>query len=168
MPPAFFAILREAVEGVPGRASLPVDALRDAGFAAGEALYESFSSWLAEQGEAAPGELADDRFPPLLEAFLHQQGWGRLEMAQISDAVMACDAFDWAEAGTARGGCLVSTGLLAGLLGRIAGAPLAVLEVDIGVTPGHCRFLVGSVEIMHHVWEAMARGVPYERAAERL
>jgi hypothetical protein len=61
----------------------------------------------------------------------------------------------------------VSTGLFAGFLGRLADAPLSVLEVDPGVdTPGRCRFLVGSVDVLGYVWDAMQRGIPYDRAAQ--
>ena len=30
---------------------------------------------------------------------------------------------------------------------------------------GQCRFLLGSVDVLRYVWEAMERGIPYERAA---
>jgi predicted hydrocarbon binding protein len=56
--------------------------------------------------------------------------------------------------------------LLAGLLGRVANAPLSVLEVECrSAGHGRCRFLVGSVDVMQYVYEAMARGVSYEHAA---
>ena len=165
VPATFFSTLRGALQGDPGQPAIGVDVIRDAGYAAGVALHDDFAGWLMEQGERAPGDLPDDRFGVLVEAFFHLHGWGRVEIAELSDAVFAIDAFDWVEDGRSGGGCLVSTGLFAGFFGSIAQAPLAVLEVDVGVTPGHCRFLIGSVEVMHDVWEAMGRGEPYDRIA---
>jgi predicted hydrocarbon binding protein len=168
VPVEFFAGLRQGVlaahAGSPG---LSVDTVRDAGYQAGQALFEQFGHWLADLGEASPTELADARFPSLFEAFFHSHGWGRVEVTPLSDAVMMLDAFDWGEAADSDGGCLVSTGLFAGFLGRLADAPLSVLEVDPDESgPGRCRFLVGSVDVLDYVWDAMQRGIRYERAAQ--
>jgi hypothetical protein len=52
LPVEFFAGLRQsALAAHAGALVLPVDAIRDAGFAAGQALYDHFATWLAEQGE---------------------------------------------------------------------------------------------------------------------
>jgi hypothetical protein len=167
MPVEFFAGLRAGVLASHANdAGLSVDAVRDAGYHAGQALFEQFAHWLADHGEASPTELADARFPMLFEAFFHQHGWGRVEVTPLSDAVMMLDASEWGEAGDSDGGCLVTTGLFAGFLGRLADAPLSVLEVDPGVRqPGRSRFLVGSIDVLAYVWDAMQRGIPYERAA---
>lgn len=167
MPIEFLASLRQSVlTANAGSAGISVDAVRDAGYQAGQALFDQFASWLESQGEPSPTELADSRFPMLCEAFFHAHGWGRVEVTAISDAVVMLDAFEWSEASDADGGCLISTGLFAGFLGRLAGAPLSVLEVDPGTTAaGRCRFLVGSVDVLGYIWEAMQRGIPYERAA---
>jgi predicted hydrocarbon binding protein len=167
VPVEFFDHLRRTVLEAPGDAvPLSVDAVRDAGYAAGQALYDHFASWLAERGEAAPADLADARFPWLLHAFFHAMGWGRLELHDLSEAVVALDATDWGESGGPSGGCLVSTGLFAGFFGRLADAPIAVLEVEAqDAAPGSCRFLLGSVDVMRYVWERMERGIPYEHAA---
>lgn len=167
LPVEFFAGLRQAALAAHATATvLPVDAIRDAGYAAGTALYDHFATWLAEQGEPHPDRLSDERFPWLLEAYFHGIGWGRVELQPLSDAVMALDVSEWSEAPEAAGGCLVSTGLFAGFFGRLADAPISVLEVDAGEAgPGRSRFLLGSVEVMAYVWEAMERGIPYDRAA---
>lgn len=165
LPVAFLRALRVATDAA-APAPLAADAVRDAGFAAGDALFAQFADWLIDQGEAGVDDLADARFPLLFEAFFHHLGWGRLELAPLSDAVMAVDAYDWAEASDGPGGCLLTTGLLSGFLGRLAEAPLAVLEVDAGAeNAGRSRFLVASVEVLDYVWDAMGRGIPYERAA---
>ncbi|MFN9204360.1 MAG: hypothetical protein ACK6DP_15045 [Gemmatimonas sp.] len=167
VPVEFFDQLRRAVlEGSSDASPLTVDAIRDAGYAAGQALFDPFATWLAEEGEAAPTELADTRFPWLLQAFFHATGWGRVELRDLSEAVVALDASDWGEPVGASGGCLVSTGLFAGFFGRLADAPMAVLEVEApDRSRGSCRFLLGSVDVMGYVWERMARGIPYTQAA---
>lgn len=167
LPVEFFAGLRQSALAAHADATvLPVDAIRDAGYAAGKALYDHFATWLAEQGESHPDHLADERFPWLLEAYFHAIGWGRVELQSLSDAVMALDVSDWGEASEEAGGCLVSTGLFAGFFGRLAAAPISVLEVDAPHPgSGRARFLLGSVDVMGYVWEAMERGIPYDRAA---
>jgi hypothetical protein len=167
LPVEFFAGLRQsALAAHAGATMLPVDAIRDAGYAAGKALYDHFAAWLAEQGEVHPDRLSDERFPWLVEAYFHGIGWGRVELHVLSEAVMALDVSDWGEVADAAGGCLVSTGLFAGFFGRLAEAPISVLEVDAThVGPGRSRFLLGSVDVMAYVWEAMERGIPYDRAA---
>ena len=167
LPVEFFAGLRQSALAAYGDATvLPVDAIRDAGYAAGKALYDHFATWLAEQGESHPDRLADERFPWLLEAYFHGIGWGRVELQSLSEAVMALDVCDWGEAPRSAGGCLVSTGLFAGFFGRLAGAPVSVLEVESPTaSAGRARFLLGSIDVMGYVWEAMERGIPYDRAA---
>ncbi|MBL0937278.1 MAG: hypothetical protein IBJ03_00175 [Gemmatimonadaceae bacterium] len=170
LPPTALRTLSVPVEffgGLRAAASTP-DAIRDAGFVAGQALFEHFASWLADQGEAAPTALSDEQFPWLLQAFFHGLGWGRVELVPLSEAVMALDTSEWGEADAngSTGGCLVSTGVFAGFFGRLADAPIAVLEVEPELAaPGRCRFLLGSVDVMEYVWEAMERGIPYDRAA---
>jgi hypothetical protein len=175
VPVEFFTGLQQAVRhphddgapaGASASASAPIDAIRDAGYAAGQALFDHFATWLQEQGEASAADLADERFPWLLQAFFHAQGWGRAELVPVSEAVMALDVSDWSEAGELDGGCLVTTGLFAGFFGRLAAAPISVLEVQApDMAAGRSRFLLGSVDVLEYVWEAMERGIPYERAA---
>jgi hypothetical protein len=158
VPAELFDGLRLAAASVP-------DAIRDAGFVTGQALYDQFAVWLDEQGETAPAHLADDRFPWLLQAFFHDLGWGRVDLVPLSDAVMSLEASEWSEAGESGSGCPVSVGVFAGFFGRLAGAPIAVLEVSPEGEAGRGRFLLGSVDVLDYVWEAMQRGIPYDRAA---
>lgn len=118
-------------------------------------------------GEDSPAILSDEQFPWLLEAFLHAQGWGRAELVPLSQAVMALDVSDWSESGSPDGyGRLVTTGLLSGFFGRLADAPISVLDVHAPeLAEGRSRFLLGSVDVLDYVWEAMGRGIPYEHAA---
>jgi hypothetical protein len=166
VPADFFAALRLPS----GLDSSNVAMLRDAGFTAGEGLFGSFGQWLEARGDVPAEYLPDDRFGPLLGEFLEAAGWGAVRITPLSDAVMAIDTTAWAEAepgsGATTPGCHIGTGLLAGFLGKVADAPLSVLEVECrSMGAPRCRFLVGSVDVMQYVYEAIARGVPYETAA---
>ena len=163
VPVEFFTALRTVIAG--GDAG--VDALRDAGFQAGQALFDVMSEWLANRGERSPDLLSDERFGQLASAFFEEHGWGSFSLVNLSDAVVAIDAPHWIEADVPEfAGCHITTGLFAGFFGRIADAPLAVLEVECRADgDGRCRFLVSSVDVLAYVHEAMGRGIPYERAA---
>ena len=164
VPVDFFGSLRKTVES--DASPLTVDVVRDAGYHAGQALFDTFSAWLSERGEEAPDSLDDERFSAMSAEFFEEYGWGQLEFTSISNAVLAIDSSDWAEAEGQGAGCHVSTGLLAGFFGRVADAPIAVLEVECRAAgASRCRFLLGSVDVLGYVHEAMGRGVSYERAA---
>lgn len=164
VPVGFFTALRSVVEA-PG-STVSVDAIRDAGYHAGQALFDAFTSWLESRGESAPESLDDGRFPSLVSGFFDEMGWGQLHISNLSDAVVAIDSADWAEAESDGSGCHVSTGLFAGFFGKLADAPIAVLEVECrGTGADRCRFLLGSVDVLGYVHEAMGRGIPYDRAA---
>lgn len=166
VPAEFFGALRT----LSATEATAVGALRDAGYAAGLGLHDRFGLWLESHGERPAALLPDDRFRIGLAEFLSDAGWGSVRVGALSEAVVAIDAVAWAEADADADGttpsCHVGTGLLAGLLGRVANAPLSVLEVECR-SAGHarCRFLVGSVDVMHYVYKAMAHGVSYEHAS---
>lgn len=162
IPVEFLTALHSAIQDPRSSPGLG-DSVRDAGYHAGEALFDGFGVWLELRGESTPRMLTDDRFGPLLSDFLETAGWGRITLSPLSTTVIALDAAVWSEAQGAGTGCLVSTGLFAGFFGRLAEAPIAVLEVQCR-TFGHqhCRFLLGSPKAIGHVHEAMVRGGPYE------
>jgi hypothetical protein len=61
--------------------------------------------------------------------------------------------------------CNLSAGMLADFFGRVADAPLAVMEVECRSTGAErCRFLLGSAEVMQAVYEGMSQGQPYDEA----
>ncbi len=166
VPSEFFAALRAST----ARSAEAVGPARDAGYAAGVALYDTFGEWLAEHGQQPAELLPEDEFGTLLADFLTAAGWGALGVVALSDAVMALDSTEWPEAeetaGASAPSCHVGTGLLAGFLGRLADAPLAVLEVECrSAGAPHCRFVVGSVDVLQYIFEAMERGVSYQHAA---
>ncbi len=142
------------------------EAIRDAGYHAGSALYDSFATWLSFRGEYGPESLEDSRFSALVREFFAVSGWGEIYLTQLSDAVIAIDADQWSEADGGSVGCLVSTGLFSGFFGRLAEAPIAVLEVECRAQgESRCRFLLGSGDVLGYVHEAMGRGISYEAAA---
>ncbi len=164
VPVEFFDGLRRSTQQA--RPAVPVDVVRDAGFAAGQALFDHFSAWLADRSEQGPDHLLDDRFPILLREYFFEIGWGIVQLSPLSEAVMVLDGNNWGEADGNASGCPVTTGMFAGFFGRLADAPIAVLEVTPeSASEGQCRFLLGSVDVLGYVWEAMERGIPYERAA---
>jgi hypothetical protein len=55
--------------------------------------------------------------------------------------------------------------MFADFFGRIADAPLAVLEVECrSAGAKRCRFLVGNADVMEHVYDTMGRGDGYDDA----
>ena len=147
-------------------------ALQDAGYAGGEAVWTAFRQWLAASTDADPATLALPDFEQRLGTFFHAAGWGRLTIDTIDDLVATIDASAWGESDPADPtdfpSCLVSTGLFADLFARVAGAPVAVLEVACrSAGAGHCRFLVGSPAVMDRVYAAIAAGTPYEEAVRQ-
>lgn len=143
--------------------------LQEAGYAGGEATYEAFRAWLAEHQGAAPEALDLEAFQALVAEFFQSAGWGSLAVSALADAVAALDASDWSESDPAAGlefnGCHLSTGMFAAFFGHLASAPLAVLEVECrSAGAERCRFLVGSAEVMQHVYDTMSAGQHYEEA----
>ncbi len=147
--------------------------LQEAGYAGGDAVYASFREWLAAQGSGDAESLDVEAFQSRATEFFRSMGWGSLAITPLHDVVAMVDSSDWAEADPAGGlpypACHYSTGLFADFFGRTADAPLAVLEVECQSSGSHrCRFLVGSAEVMGHLYERMAAGAGYEEAAADL
>lgn len=147
--------------------------LQEAGYAGGDAVFASFRGWLAARGSADAESLDVATFQSRAAEYFREIGWGSLSITPLLDVVAMVDATDWAESDPAGGlpypSCHFSTGLFADFFGRTAEAPLAVLEVECRSSGSHrCRFLVGSAEVMGHLYERMTEGASYEDAAEGL
>jgi hypothetical protein len=55
--------------------------------------------------------------------------------------------------------------MFADFFGRVADAPLAVMEVECrSAGSARCRFLLGSADVMTQVYDEMSRGTGYEAA----
>jgi len=142
--------------------------LQEAGYAGGQALYDAFARWLAARGQAAPESLPAAEFALRATEFFRDIGWGALEIGAL-ESVATIDSPDWAESDPAYPldfpGCYYSAGVLADFFGRLAGQPLAVMEVECrSMGAPRCRFLVGSGDTMQKVYDAMGQGIPYDQA----
>ena len=156
------ALLRDAGPAASGY-------LQEAGYAGGGQLYEGFRTWLATRRAGAPDSLRVDVFQREATEFFRQAGWGSLQVGAIHDTVATLDSSDWGEATPEHPlehpGCHLSAGMFAEFFGRVANAPLAVMEVECrtnGAT--RCRFLLGSTDVMQQVYDGMSQGAGYEEA----
>lgn len=142
--------------------------LQEAGYAGGQVLLDAFATWLDSRGLASPESLASSEFAARASEFLRSAGWGSIEVGTLESAA-TIDSADWAEADPASPmefpGCYYSAGLLTDLFGRIIGEPVSVMEVECrSMGNERCRFLVGSVDTMQRVYDAMGEGFTYEQA----
>lgn len=144
-------------------------ALQEAGYAGGEALWTAFRQWLATRTDLAPEALDVPAFEQRLSEFFAAAGWGRVVIGTLDDVVVTVDAESWGESAPSEGapypGCHLTTGAFADLFGRVADAPVAVLEVACrSAGAAHCRFLVGSPAVLARVHAGLEAGQSYEAA----
>jgi predicted hydrocarbon binding protein len=141
--------------------------LQEAGYTGGAGMYQAFSHWLSSRGLPAPESLAASDFATHATEFLRAAGWGSIEIGTL-DGLATIDSPDWAESDPAYPldfpGCYFTSGMFAELFGRLAGEPVAAMEVECRSMGGErCRFLVGSNEMLQHIYEEMARGISYDQ-----
>jgi predicted hydrocarbon binding protein len=170
-PMSSLAALRSALIRDTGEAGAGY--LQEAGYAGGESVFLAFRTWLAADGLPDPEHLEEATFQAHAAAFFREAGWGSLAITPLYDVVAMVDSEDWAEADPMIGmqypSCHFTTGLFADFFGRTAAAPLAVLETECRSAGSHrCRFLVGSADVMGHLYERMAAGATYSEAAAEL
>jgi predicted hydrocarbon binding protein len=143
--------------------------LQNSGYAGGETLFEAFSHWLLARGYGTPEAQPASMFAQRATEFFRELGWGSLDLGAYGESVATVDSADWAESDPSSAlqfpGCYLTTGLFADFFGRLAGAPLAVMEVECrSMGSERCRFLVASSEVMQQVYDAMGNGLPYDEA----
>lgn len=141
--------------------------LQEAGYAGGDATWQAFERWLSERSAIAASALDVQSFEARLSEFLRDAGWGNVAIGSLGDVVATLDSEDWGEAdpnsGMSHPSCHLTTGMFADLFGRVAGQPVAVLEVECRSAGGpRCRFLVGNPEVMEGIYDEMGRGASYE------
>jgi predicted hydrocarbon binding protein len=172
LPTASLAALRRYLVAELG-ADVGVSALRQAGHAAGDALY----SVLVGGGDGASEErvesLQERTFWRRLADLFAARGWGRLQHEDLHPGIGALDTHDWMEAdpeaGVARPGCHFTTGLLANLLGRAAGEEVGVIEVECRSRGDlRCRFLFGGRDALDAVYEDLRSGGTLEESLAQL
>ena len=147
--------------------------LQEAGYAGGDAVFQSFSTWLRAQGNADPTEHEMSEFTHRASLYFKEIGWGTLTVNPLSDSVALVETVDWGEADPGSGldhpGCHFTTGLFADFFGRLSGSPLAVLEVECrSMGAQRCRFLLGNSDVLQFIYQEMERGVGYQDAAKAL
>lgn len=140
-----------------------VSALREAGYAGGDAVYSSFERWLSESSRSpvTVSELVLDDFGQKAAQFLHAAGWGNVSLSHDDAEGVAIvtigDCWESGDGGSQGTGCQVTTGLLAAFFGRVAGYPISILETDCCDGDGSaCRFLLGNEEVMRSKWEELS------------
>jgi len=142
--------------------------LQEAGYAGGPALYDAFAKWLSADSGTAPEALEATEFSAKATQFFQEAGWGSVEVGSL-ESVATVDSSDWAESDPGHPmeypGCYYTSGVLADFFTRLAGEPLAVMEVECrSMGADRCRFLVGSGDQMQRVYDAMSQGVGYQEA----
>lgn len=144
-------------------------ALNAAGFAAGSALFPA----LRAEVRRDPSELVAEAFWDGMARFFHKRGWGRLTHQRIHPALGRISSPEWAEAdadgGDLQPSCAYSSGLVAGLLSRVADAPIAAVEVACrSQGDPECVFLFGSEKAVQLLYGRLLDGTPLPEALDQL
>lgn len=142
--------------------------LQEAGFAGGQSMFEAFGQWLGARGLPSPDELPAAEFATRATEFFRDAGWGSIELGAL-ESVATVDSTDWAEGDPGFPldfpGCYYTSGVLADFFGRLAAAPMAVMEVECrSMGNDRCRFLIGSAETLQGIYEQMSQGTNYADA----
>jgi len=137
-----------------------VIALRDAGYAGGDAVFEAFERWLAESSGSrkTAADVPLDEFGDTAAAFFRSAGWGDVEFSHDEgEGIAYVDITNCWEGGAGGdAGCQLTTGLIASFFGRIADYPVAVLETECcSGASVRCRFVLGNPETMQAKWEEL-------------
>lgn len=165
---AFSALHRALASGRSAGEAAEVE--RRLGFELGGDFFRAFEEQTTMSGAEATSA---DEFWSSLSDFFSRNGWGRLDFEQVHPGVGALSSSRWAESegeGSERHpSCHFTTGLLADMLGRVGGTPVAVLEVECRSRgDAGCRFLFGGQEALEGVFGQLQRGGSYRDAVESL
>lgn len=166
LPATSLHALRRALEVELG-ADPAARALQNAGHAAGDAVFAA----LIAQDDLA--ELPEAEFWQRLHAFFHERGWGHLHFEPTHAGIGSLESSDWAEADPntmqLRPSCHLTSGLIANLLGRVAGEEVGVLEVECRSRGDlRCRFLFGGAPALQRVWLALDEGKSADEAIAQI
>lgn len=167
LPPGGLAEFRRAIEETASQGA--VRTLREAGrrLAADAALA------IADRSGTTLSALPLSSFFAELDRYFDEAGWGKIEHEVVNEGIGAIVATDWAESdpteGRAAPGCHMSTGLLAELLSRAGGKPVAVMEVGCRSQGNEkCRFLFGSPTTLVLVHRKLAQAGNLEEVLSSL
>jgi predicted hydrocarbon binding protein len=168
VPSAALGALRRALSDELGE-DVAARVLRNAGHDAGDAFYQI----LAADAPTGLAELDATTFWKRFAQLFSSRGWGALRHSDVHPGVAVLEAADWSEADAAgsdpRPACYFTTGLLANVLGKVAGSDVSVMEVECRSRgDGQCRFLFGSPEALRGVYELLLSGESTEDAVSQL
>lgn len=179
LPVASLAALRRALAEAVG-ADGAAQVLRVAGHAAGDAFFQALSRHpgsgqsTGESGAGrSPRELGETAFWARLSELFASRGWGTLAPEAVHPGVGELRSGDWVEAGPSTGAvrpaCFFSTGLLANLLGQVAGQEVAVMEVECrSQGDAQCRFLFGGPAALDELFRRIESGEDLDRSIAAL
>lgn len=170
LPAASFAALRRSLVEQLGAEDAAL-ALQRAGHAAGDAFYALLTSQL--EGDEGPASLGTGAFWRRLGDLLAARGWGQLGPVETVAGVGALTSSSWAEADAGefagRPSCFFTTGLLANILGHVAGRDVGVFEVSCRSNGDEeCRFLFGGQSALQGVYESLSSGADVDAALASL
>jgi predicted hydrocarbon binding protein len=130
-----------------------VFALRDAGYAGGDAVYAAFAAFVREKDLIDPKDLEVTLFFRRAGEFWTRNGWGTTTFRAEGDAFCVVEMDGCWEANPEDQpdprGCHLTLGMLGAFLGKFADYPVAVLEIEGPATDStRCRFLAGNTEMV--------------------
>lgn len=137
-------------------ADTAVRALQEAGNAAGDTLFERL-----HHDDDDIGDTPLQTFWDRLAAVFRELGWGAVEHQSPHPGVGALVAHDWfeAEESARTPSCPFTTGVLANILGRVAGGEVAVLQVACDGGGARCvRFLFGAPQVLDQLYTGLREG----------
>lgn len=131
-----------------------MNALREAGYAGGNSLFDSFAGWAREKNDVDVTQLPLQEFSKHCAEFWRQAGWGELTVREGENDTAVAEVANCWEVSSDGDGCHITTGLLSAFFGKLSDYPLAVLETQC--SPEKCRFAMGSVEAIQGLHNSSA------------
>lgn len=172
VPATFFPALSAALAGRTSPAE-GAQLFRETGYALGGSLYDRLQERVGSERGGLPEQLEEQEFWSALGDCFADLGWSRPAYAALRPGIAVLDlergveAVDGASA--AHPGCHLTVGILADMLRRVAGEPVAVLEVECRSRGDErCRFLVGGEAALGEVYDGVRGGAGYQTAVAEL
>lgn len=132
--------------------------LFEAGHGGAAAIFGAFTKWLQARGGPSPSELALDDFAGAVGEFFAASGWGTMGFAVAGGGIASIESTNWAEAASdaSQLPCYFTSGVLTDFFGRIADAPVSVLETECR-SLGHerCKFLIGTPDRIQKAYDEL-------------
>lgn len=141
--------------------------LRAAGDAGGGALLDAFARWSREGHADDLADLPVDAFRQRAAEFFQWCGWGETLLSARSDSLIEVtigECWETHRKHSDQSGCHLTTGLLHGFFAALAGYELGVMELECAGlgSPGPCRFVVGTPEMVDAIYADLNAGVSYD------